>query len=193
MKTQGYRCRGVGLLLIALVHLSRSLLAASAAKLVPGETLPLLEAKALSGQPAALPPDAQGHGAVLVFGFSKAAAKITRPWMDGCRAAAAAGPPAPDVYCYDVRMVEDVPRFFRGGMERGMTSGLPVEFQRQTLLAYQENDAWRERLGVADDKNAYVIACDREGRVRATATGQFMEAELKQLLKAIESMPPTKE
>jgi hypothetical protein len=190
---QKSRLRVLCLLLIALASLGRSLVAANAARLVLGETLPLLEAKALSGQLVTLPRDARGHGAVLVFGFSKAAAKVSRPWMDGCRAAAVAGSVEADVFCYDVRMVEDVPRLFRGAMERGMTSNLPVEFRRQTLLAYQESDAWHERLGATDDKNAYVIACDREGRVRATATGQFIETELKKLLEAIESIPPTTE
>ena len=64
-----------------------------------------------------------------------------------------------------------------------MRNGLPVESQRHTLPVYRENAAWRERLGAADDESAYVIVCDGEGRVRATAAGRFMEAELKELLK----------
>ncbi len=105
---------------------------------------------------------------------------MTRPWMDGCRAA------EPRVHCYDIRMVEDVPRLFRGSMERGMKGGFPVELQRQTLLVYDENDAWRERLGATDGKSAYILACDAEGRVRAITTGQFMEAQLQKLLEAID-------
>jgi len=190
---QRSRLRVRWLLWIALAFSGRSLVAAGAARLVSGDSLPLLEVKALSGHPAALPRDARGHGAVLVFGFSKAAARTSRPWMDGCRATAAAKSAEQGVYCYDVRMVEDVPQLFRGSMERGMRNGLPAEFQTQTFLAYTENEAWRERLGATDKRNTYVIACDGEGRVRATATGQFMEAELKRLLEAIESMPPTKE
>jgi hypothetical protein len=193
LKAQRTRLRVLWLLLIALAFQGRPPVAASAARLVPGDPLPLLEAKTLGGDLATLPRDARGHGAVLVFGFSKAAAKSTRPWMDACRDAVASKSAEPGLYCYDVRMVEDVPRLFRGGMERGMRSGFPVELQRQTLLAYQENDAWRDRLSATDDRSAYVLACDGEGRVRAAATGQFVETELNKLLEAIESMPPPKE
>jgi len=190
MTTQRARCFRVQWpLLIALASLVQPLVAANTPKLVPGIELPLLEANALSGDVAALPRDVRGHPAVLVLGFSKSAAKITRAWTDGCRSAAAARPAGSDVYCYDIRMLEGVPRPFRGMVERGMRSGIPVELQRHALLVYRENDAWRERLGVDDDKTAYVIGCDREGRVRGTATGQFVEMELKKILEAIEPMP----
>ena len=187
MTSQWSRCfRGQWPLLIALASLGQPLVAANAPILVPGVELPLLEVRALSGDLATLPRDARGHAAVLVIGFSKAAAKISRAWLDSCRSAAAAGPAGSNVYCYDVRMLEGVPRVLRSMVERGMRNGLPVELQRQTLLVYTENDAWSERVGATDDKTAYVIGCDREGHVRGTATGQFVELELKKILEAID-------
>ena len=177
-------------LLIALASLGQVLVAANPPTLVPGIELPLLEVTALSGDRVALPRDARGHAAVLVIGFSKAAAKSSRPWLDGCRSAAAAGTAGPSIYCYDVRMLEAVPRSFRGVMERGMRSGFPAELQRNTLLVYAENDAWRARVGADDDKTPYVIGIDTEGRVRATATGQFVEMELRKIREAIEPTSP---
>ena len=70
-----------------------------------------------------------------------------------------------------------------------MRSGLPVGLQRQTLLVYNENDAWRARIGVTDNKTAYIIGCDKEGRVRVTATGEFVESEFKRVLANIEEVP----
>ncbi|HYV84338.1 MAG TPA: hypothetical protein VFB49_00345 [Patescibacteria group bacterium] len=177
-------------LLFAIASLGQPLVAAEALKadvpkLVPGVELPLLEAKALSGDEAALPRDARGHAAVLVIGFSKAAAKVSQGWLESCRSAAVARSAEPGIDCYDVRMLEDVPRFFRGSMEHGMRSGFPDDLQRHTLLAYTENAAWRARVGVADEKTAYVVGCDREGLVRATAAGGFAEAEMKKILEAI--------
>lgn len=177
------------LLLFALASLGQPLLQAAAPKLVPGVELPLMEVKDLSGDLAALPRDARGHAAVFVIGFSKAAAKINRAWLESCRAAAAAGPTGSEVYCYDVRMLEGVPRPFRGMVERAMRRDLPVDLQRHTLLVYAENEAWRERVGADDENTADVIGCDREGRVRGTAAGQFVELELKRILEAIEQRP----
>src|SRR5262245_57617061 len=162
----GCRARSVP---IVLVLLGTSLIAASAPQLATGTEFPPLEGTTLSGEAASLPRDTRGHPAMLIIGFSKAASKITRPWLDGCRALAVKSSGG-TVNCYDIRMVEEVPRFFRGMMERGMRSGLPVDLQRQTLLVYSDNDAWRGRVGAVDDKTAYVIGCDKEGIVRVTAS-----------------------
>lgn len=180
----------VGLpLLIGLVLLCQVLVAADEPKLEPGVELPTLESKTLSGDPAVLPRDAAGHPAVLIIGFSKAAAKITRAWLENCLAAAASRPGGSSLYCYDIRMLEDVPKSFRGMVERSMRSGYPAELQRRALLVYTGNDAWRQRVGVADDKTAYVIGCDKDGRVRKTVSGQFGDAVLKSLLEAIDPSP----
>lgn len=184
-----------GLLLVAAASPGRPLAAANASKLPLGDELPPLEGKTLSGDVAALPRDTKGHPAILVIGFTKGAAKVTRPWLDGCRsagaasAAEAASAAASAVTCYDVRMLEDVPRIFRGMVERGMRSGLPIELQRRTLLVYAENEAWRERVGAKEEKTAYVLGCDKEGRIRGTATGEFVERELKRILDAVRSGP----
>ena len=151
--------------------------------LVAGEVLPSLEAKTLSGEPARLPAQAQGHAALLVIGFSKAAAKTTRLWVEGCRSEVSAGAAEPRVYCFDVRMLEGVPGLLRGMVERGMRSGFPAELQRQTLLVYKDNDAWRERLGVVDDKTAYIVAIDARGYVRGAATGPFTSTELERMMR----------
>src|SRR5262245_13060500 len=99
-------------LLPQFVLLATRLIAASAPRLVSGTELPPLEGKRLSGEPAALPRDTRGHPAIFVIGFSKAASKVTRPWLDGCRELAAKSSAA-SMNCYDIRMLEGVPRLFR--------------------------------------------------------------------------------
>jgi len=177
---------------IVVLFLGMSLVIASAPGLPSGAELPPLEGTTLSGEPAALPRDARGHPAMLVIGFSRASSRVTRAWLDGCRAAAAKSSGA-GVLCYDIRMVEAVPRFFRDMVERTMRSGLPVDRQRQTILVYSENDAWRERVGAADDKTAYVIGCDKQGRVRMIATGEFVESELERVLARMKDASASRE
>jgi hypothetical protein len=59
---------------IALAALGGALWAEGAARLAPGSDMPLLEATTLSGDSLALPRDARGRPAIVVIGFSKAAA-----------------------------------------------------------------------------------------------------------------------
>src|SRR5262245_35064053 len=177
------------LLFVALALCSRPLPAADNATLVPGADLPQLDATTLSGEAASLPRDAAGHPALLVISFTKAASKVTRPWLEGCWSAAAEGSRAPGMECYDLRMLEEVPRAFRGMAERGMRHGLPAELQRQTLLVYAGNDAWRERVGEADDKTAYVIGLRRDGRVGGMTQGAYTETEMQKMLDGLETEP----
>jgi hypothetical protein len=152
-----------------------SLALAQEPRLKPGAELPVFESVSLSGEPRTLPHDAAGQDALLVVGFSKAAAKVTRGWLDACRGAGR-------LACYDVRMLEEVPHPFRGMMEHGMRSGLPVEQQKRALLVYSDNDRWRERLDADDDKSAYLVGLNAEGRVQGLARGSFSDAGWKQVL-----------
>ena len=151
-------------------------------QLPPGTELPLLQAKPLAGGAITLPNDSKGRPALLVVGFSKASANVTRPWLEACHAAAAAKPADKRAACYDVRMLAEVPSLLRGLVESAMRSGLPADLQKTVLLVYNDNDAWRKRLGVADNDTAYVVAYDKDGRVRATTKGAHNQKELERLL-----------
>jgi hypothetical protein len=152
--------------------------------LVPGTPMPALAATTLAGELVDLPGETSANGAVLVIGFSKEASALTSEWMDGCLAATRQ-PGREKIACYDVRMLEEVPRLFRGMMEKGMKKGYPADRQKRTLLIYTDNEAWRGRLGVKDPASAYVLGCDGTGRVRLVATGAYVEAELRAILDAI--------
>lgn len=157
-------------------------LAAGAPQITAGTALPVLQAKTLNGEQVALPRDLKAHPGLLVIGFSKAAADVTRPWLEACRSSASSQPEASRVTCYDVRMVADVPWLLRGLVEMGMRSGLPSDLQHNVLLIYADNDAWRQRLSATDANSAYVVACDRDGRITGTTKGPLVQAELKRLL-----------
>ena len=154
--------------------------------LATGAELPTLTAKTLAGGAMSLPKDGKGRGALLVVGFSKASADMTRPWTESCRSAAAARPAATRPVCYDVRMLEEVPWLLKGLVERGMRSGLPADLQKSVLLIYSDNAAWRKRLAVTNDDSAYIVVCDKDGRVRGTAQGPHAPRELERLLGLIQ-------
>ena len=159
--------------------------AAGVQQLTAGTPLPQLQAKTLSGEQVVLPRDLKGHPGLLVIGFSKAAADVTRPWLEACRSSVSSQPAASRVTCYDVRMVADVPWLFRGLVEMGMRSGLPADLQHNVLLIYSDNDAWRKRVAVTDANSAYVVACDKDGRIKGTAKGPLVQADLKRLLQQL--------
>ena len=185
MSTSETRWRSARVLLLAIAALGGRVPEALATTLAAGAPLPPLEGTTLNGEPATLPRDAQGRPALIIIGVSKAAAGDARPWLQRCLTFVASPEAAAlDLRCYDVRMVEDIPRLFRGMTEKGMRSGYPAELRARALLIYRDNAAWREHLGVADDKTAYVVAVDTEGRVRTLVKGPLSSADFDKIVKA---------
>src|SRR5262245_19581347 len=120
------------------------LVAASAAAsqlLTPGTPLPPLQAKTLNGEQATLPQNAKGRPFLLVVGFSKAAADVTRPWLEACRSTANGQPSTSRVACYDVRMLGDVPWLFRGLVESGVSASARPTPIPPTSLPVTKTDA----------------------------------------------------
>jgi len=174
-------------LVLALLVFAGGAVAAHAPQaLATDAVLPALKAKTLAGSATNLPVDGKGRGALLVTGFSRASADATRPWLEACRTATASKPAPTRAACYDVRMLADVPWLLRGLVERGMRSGLPADLQKTVLLVYEDNDAWRKRVGFAEPDTAYLVAVDKDGRVKASAKGAHTQKELERLLALIQ-------
>lgn len=149
-----------------------------------GAPLPVLEGKSLSGMTVLLPTSAADRPALLVVGFTKASARATEPWLTRCRqlpTASTSDEPS-KANCYDIRMLESVPRLFRGFVERGMRNGYPRALWDSTILVYSQNELWKGRVGYRERDGAYVIALDRDGRVRAIRPGAFNQDAFEQLV-----------
>jgi len=147
--------------------------------LAPGDALPALGGKTLAGPPLTLPLPS-GRAALLVLGFSRDAAQAMVPWLQACRSRPDSGDPAVD--CYDVRMVQGIPRLLRGFVEKGMRKESPAELLASTLLVYRDNDLWKRRLGVRDPDTAHVVLLSSDGRVAALLEGPFSEERLEEAL-----------
>lgn len=146
--------------------------------LVPGDHLPSLQGTTLSGKVRTVPE--AGRAALLVVGFSKDAAPSMIPWLSACRSRDPSLAPA--VACYDVRMVQGIPGFIRGFVERAMRKEYPEDLRDDALLVSRDNGQWKLRLAVRDPKVAQVVIVDTEGRVVAVAAGLGSAAELEALL-----------
>jgi hypothetical protein len=158
--------------------------ASSPDELEIGRALPILSGETLDRRPLDLPGRSAGRPALVVSGFSKAAAAATRPWLERCRTEAA-DTPAPGLDCYDVRMLEDVPRLFRVMVERGMRKGYPPELRASVLLVYTQNDVWRRRLRIGDEDTAYVVIVDRDGYGRGLASGDVSPESFAKLVETV--------
>ena len=153
-----------------------------------GLTFPDIVGKALSGSDITVGMR-DGSPKVLVMTFTRGAASSAQAWLDACRADETTlkvpsppdGSPPPRVVCYDVRMVQGIPRIIRGYVEGRMKKGLSPEQLAHTVLVYRDEEAWRGRMTVKPDNESepFVVMVDRQGRVQSLLQGAFNPVALK--------------
>jgi hypothetical protein len=142
-----------------------------------GDVFPKFSGQTISGRAVTLPE--AGKQWVAIFGFSRAAgddAGRGREHVD-------------KLGCYEIVMLESVPRLLRGMVASGIKSGMPPDVRDRTILYYKEEAVWKQRLAVSDDKRAYVVLVDGSGRVLWTNSGPFSEAEFAKLLLLTKKLP----
>lgn len=153
------------------------------AALHSGDALPDISGQALSGKPLQLSSVITGKAAIVVFSFSKGAGKDARSWNERLS----------DDYCSNhslacstVIMLASAPRLFRGMIVSELNRTMPPSIREGTIVCYQNEDAWKQRLTVNDDSHAYVFLLDPSGHIRWRNSGAFSEVEYKTLKTTIQ-------
>lgn len=172
------------LVLAALLLAGRPILLLAepgASPLRPGDPLPQLSGMTLDGRSLRLP--ASGRPAVVVFAFSRAAGKDTQAWNEHFPKDYSGLVPT-----YDVLMLESVPKLFRGFALSRIKSAIPPQMRDRTIVLFQDEQFWKQRLGVSNDDRAYVLVLSPKGHVRWSNTAQFDDREYSQLRKQMKSL-----
>ncbi len=66
---------------------------------------------------------------------------------------------------------------FQGRALSGIRSGMPIEMQDRAALMLRDEQKWRSLLGVHDDRRAYVLLLDPNGRVVWKNASVFSESD----------------
>ena len=119
-----------------------------------------------------------GKTAVVVFSFSKTAGKDARSWNDrlykdyGSNRSVAGS---------TVIMLEAAPRFLRGIIVSGIKRNMPPSMQDKTIVCYQDEGLWKQRLAATDDSHAYVLLLGPDGRIRWRNSGPLSDTDYTKL------------
>lgn len=157
--------------------------AQSAAALHLGDALPDVIGQNLSGSPAHLSTAVAGKFAVVVFSFSKAGGKDTQVWNKNLLRDFGSDH---SVALASVIMLESAPRLLRGVIVSSLKKDMPSSLQNSTIVSYQDEKLWKQRLRVADDSHAYVLLLGQDGRIRGMNSGALSDAEYKEVKTKIE-------
>jgi hypothetical protein len=138
--------------------------------LQPGDALPSLIGQTLSGRVLDLPAATRGKAAVAIFSFSRAGGRDARNWAQHF------SNDYTHLAIYNVIFLESVPRPLHGIVASRIRDKMPLGMQDQTLLLYQHQIPWEQRLHIQDENYACVVVIERTGFIRSISSGPFTES-----------------
>jgi hypothetical protein len=179
--TLGFLIAGVSLLLL------RAAMSQSAMQpLRLGDAFPQFSGQTITGETVELPGATSGKVALVVFSFSRAAGKDARSWNEHLFKDFS-NSNFVTVPGYQIIELESVPKPFRAVAVASMRSAMPHAVQDRTILVYQDEALWKQRLGANDDAHAYIILLGADGRIRWSNSASYSDSGYEQLKSAIEA------
>jgi hypothetical protein len=151
------------------------------------EVMPRVEGESFAERKVALPDDAKGKVAVLVFGFTKASKGPTRTW--GQKIFSEFGNQA-GFALYQLPVLEDVPRFVRGMVISGMKKGIKENRRDHFVPILQGESELKKLVSYKDPDEAYLVVLDPSGKIIRQMHGPFSDAAYEQLRKGIQTLLP---
>jgi hypothetical protein len=150
--------------------------------LKPGDILPPLAGQALTGRSLDVESASGGKPAVVVFSFSRAGGRDAQLWTQRLMK------DDPHLANYTVIFLESVPGLFRPIAVSGIKDGMPPVLQDRTILLYRNEDLWRQRLQVTNERNACVMLLGPAGQVQWVTSGPFGDALYAEFRKSIRAL-----
>lgn len=123
---------------------------------------PRIEGETFAGQHIVIPDSTSGKVIVLVFGFSKNSKTQTGEWRKKLSADFAS---QNGFQFYELPVLEDVPRLFRGMVISGIKKGTP-ENDRDHFVPVMKGEAeLKNAVHFKESDDAYIVVLDRSGKV----------------------------
>ena len=143
---------------------------ASAQTLRPGTTIPPIKGTTLEDQAIILPDAVRGKVTLLIITFSKTAGEVGRGWSDPFFKDY---PQDDRITSYAIAMLEDVPSLLRGMVRGGIKRGVPSSMRRRFLTVNQDENQWKQYVGLKNDKEPYLVLFDDKSQMQWIHHGVF--------------------
>ena len=163
-------------------------LAVGAQTTMVGTALPPFTGEDLAGRKLTLPDASRGRVTLIAFGFSYGSREPVEAWTAHARTAWGG---EPQFSWYQVPMIGGFARLARPFITGGMRKQTEPGYRPNAVVVFGGTGPWKARLGVGEDRLAYLVLIDREGIVRWRHAGPYdptaaadMDAQVRTLLPA---------
>lgn len=122
--------------------------------------LPSTHAKSISEKPVTVP--VANTPTLLMVGFAKASSTADNAWWKQAEPLCQANP---KMACYEVAVLESVPRFIRSMVLGSMRKGVPAAHQDTFLTVFENESQWKQVLAYSTADDAYIALIDSAGKI----------------------------
>jgi hypothetical protein len=150
-----------------------------------GQPMPTVTGESLAGHKVVLPDAARGSVAVLIFGFSKASKTPTSAWA---KRLSRDFPIDTGFQIYQLPVLEDVPRLFRGMVISGIKKGVPENIRDRFVPILDGEAELKKAVDYREPDDAYLVLLDRNSKVVRQAHGAMSDAAYASLQTEIRSL-----
>ena len=137
------------------------------------QPMPRISGESLAGQTVTLPDAAKGKVALLIFGFTKASKENTKAWGD--RVLAEFGGQS-RFELYQLPVLEDVPRLFRGMVISGIKKDVKYNLRDHFVPILHGEGEMKKLVAYREPDDAYMIVLNASGEIVQQTHGQFSDA-----------------
>ncbi len=166
----------------AIILSSPALMQSRPGILKPGDSLPTLAGQTLAGTWLSVDALADHSPVVVILSFSRAGGRGAREWEERL------SKDNPGLAKCTIIFLETVPRLLRPVVVSGIKRSMPASLQSRTILLYEQQDLWRQRLQVNDDNSASVILLRAGGQVQWTTSAAFDDKTYLSLRQQIDAL-----
>jgi ATP10 protein len=86
-----------------------------------------------------------------------------------------------DIVFYEMPMIKNAPKLFRGVIEKGMRKGTDVKLHDNVANYYGKIDAYKKALLMNDEKTCYTFLLDKNGLIQYSVVGKTTKENLQEL------------
>lgn len=149
------------------------------------QSFPRIRGESFAGREIDLPDAVLGKVTVMIFGFTKASGTPTGVWAK--RISADFGS-RNGFEVYQLPVLEDVPRLFRGMVISGIKKGVPQNEREHFVPILQGEAELKKAVSYSQPGDAYLVVLDRQGKVVQQMHGSLDDARYSQLRAELESL-----
>jgi hypothetical protein len=146
-----------------------------------GKAFSIVKAKTLLNNNIVFPEVVKGKICIVSVAFNDDSRPMTDEWVKIVPTKYTDS----SIVFYEIPMIKNAPKLFRGAIEKGMRKGIDVKLHNNVANYYGKIDTYKMELLMPNESSCYVFVLDKDGKIKTSVEGAPTAENLKKIEAAI--------